>query len=399
MNILHINNYAYPRGGSEQYFFNLTRMLEDRGHAVTPFAIKDKRNIYPDKDFPSGLDLEKGSAIDVFHFLYSSEARSKLRTLLDSKQFDIAHLHIYHGQLSASILGPLRDAGIPIVQTLHDFKAVCANSILMANAVFCDDCAGQHHWRAVVKRCNRGSVIRSAVYATEAYFSRWLGSVDIVDQFITVSDYQKNHLVRLGLPENKLTTIYHCVQADTQEVGNGDYFLYVGRLVKEKGIYDLLAAYQRLGKDAPPLKIVGDGPEHAGVMQLLADTALNVEMLGRKSGDELTKLYRNAICLINPSHYNESFGLTLIEAYACAKPVIASRKGGMAEVVDNVSGFLFSSGAIDELAEKMQYFIEQPDKAIEMGQFGRRLVDEKFNPDTHFTDLMSVYKKAALSRK
>jgi glycosyltransferase involved in cell wall biosynthesis len=370
-------------------------MLEERGHAVTPFAIQDKRNIYPDKDFPRGLDLENASALNIFHFLYSREARSKLRMLLDSKQFDIAHLHIYYGQLSSSILEPLRDAGIPIVQTLHDFKAVCANSALMANSQFCDDCAGQHHWRAVVKRCNRGSIIRSAVSATEAYFSQWLGAVDLVDQFITVSDYQKNQLVRLGLPEKKITTIYHSVQGDNLEASKGEYFLFVGRLVKEKGIYDLLTAYQRLGKDAPPLKIVGDGPEQAGLMQLLADTALNVEMLGQKSGDELKKLYRNAICLINPSRYNETFGLTLIESYACGKPVIASRKGGMVEVVvDGKSGFLFTSGAIDEIAERMQYFIDQPDKAIEMGRFGRGLVDEKFNPDTHFTELMQVYKKA-----
>ena len=107
-------------------------MLEIHGHNVFPYSIDDIRNIYKEQHFPRGIDLDNPSYLDVVHFLYSKNTRSKLSEFIKVQQVDIAHLHIYHGQLSTSILAPLRRAGIPIVQTLHDFKLVCSNNILMS---------------------------------------------------------------------------------------------------------------------------------------------------------------------------------------------------------------------------------------------------------------------------
>ena len=162
---------------------------------------------------------------------------------------DIAHLHIYYGQLTASILKPIRSAGIPVVQTLHEYKLVCPTHGLYAQGAFCDACNGRHYWHASLKRCNRGSLARSGLSMLEAYASEALGSKELVDRFIAVSDYQKRQLVRLGIPEKKLFVLYHFADVATEDsAGTGTYFLYVGRVVKDKGIGTLLQAYSMMGK-------------------------------------------------------------------------------------------------------------------------------------------------------
>lgn len=395
INILNINNYAYHRGGSEQYFFDLEKMLQQRGHSVFPFSIRDERNTDPKEYFPDGLDLQKPPLINATRFFYSSMARQNIIDVIKRKKVDVVHLHIYHGQLTASILKPLVASGIPIVQTLHDFKLVCSNSVLRSNNHYCQACSGKKHWKSIINRCNKGSYIRSAIYALEAYASEYMGSISSIDQYIAVSDYQKDILASLGVSESKITTIPHCIQVNEEPKVKAEYFLFVGRLVKEKGIYDLINAYSLLDqKISPPLKIVGDGPELSGIQNRLQGSGLKVEILGRKEGVALKELYRNALCLVNPSHYNESFGLTIIEAYACGTPVIVSNRGAMVENVrEGLSGYVFQCGDIHALVDKMNFFILQPEKAFLMGLEAAQLAKEKFDPNVHCDSILNVYRK------
>ena len=150
MRILQVNNFHYPRGGSDQYFLNVTKLLREEGHTVRTFSTADGRNVFEDwmvTEPVSKTDTQRfGSVRNVMGFMFSLEARRRMQRAIRVFKPDVAHLHIYYGQLTASILRPLLDAGVPVIQTLHEYKLVCATHGLYADGQFCDVCQGRHHW-------------------------------------------------------------------------------------------------------------------------------------------------------------------------------------------------------------------------------------------------------------
>ena len=399
MKILQVNNFHYPRGGSDRYFLEITRLLQEAGHDVRTFSTSRDNNI--EKDWlvtsPSqGVDTENVRGVgNVLRFLYSDDARRRMQDALVNFKPDIAHLHIYYGQLTASILAPLRDAGIPVVQTLHEYKLVCATHGLYSNGHFCDACQGKHHWRAVMNRCNRGSYVRSLLSMTEAYLSDAMGAKRTVDRFIAVSEFQKTHLVRLGITEKKIVVLHHFTDTVIEPPNHiGTYFLFVGRIIEGKGLDVLLDAYARLGGGSPPLKVVGTGIGIERWHERAVELGLRnrVEWLGFKTGDELEQLYRECIAVINPSLLNETFGLTCLEALARGRPVIASRVGAFPEVVsEGEDGFLVEPGVSDALAEAMDRLASHPKEAKSMGSHGWEKVNRKFSRQQHYTGLQAIY--------
>jgi glycosyltransferase involved in cell wall biosynthesis len=328
-------------------------------------------------------------------FMFSPEARRQMQHAIRIFEPDVAHLHIYYGQLTASILRPLLDARIPIVQTLHEYKLVCATHGLYANGQFCDACQGRHHWRALMTRCNRGSISRSLLSMAEAYFSEILGSSQSVDRFIAVSDFQRNHLLRLGVPRKKLSRLYHfCdVEAETP-VQIGKYLLFVGRISAEKGIGVLLEAYRTLGEDAPPLKVVGTGADVGYWKDWCERNGISdkVEWLGFKVGTELQRIYRGCIALVNPTVLNETFGLTCLEALAQGRPVIASSVGAIPEVVDDdIDGYLVAPASSQELGMAIEKMINDPVTSLKMGRLGRDKVAQRFSKQAHYKRLIKLY--------
>lgn len=399
--VLQVNNFHYPKGGSDRYFLEITHLLREAGHEVRTFSSGHPGNI--DEELlvvppVRGTDTERAGGIgNVLQFLFSREARQRMREALEKFKPDLVHLHIYYGQLTASILQPLREAGIPIIQTLHEYKLVCATHGLYANGQFCDACQGQHFWQAVVKKCNRRSIARSGISMTESYLSNALGARDSVQRFIAVSAFQKNQLVRLGVPENKVTVLYHFTDnAPFPPARPGEYFLFVGRILTEKGIGVLLDAYARLGKSAPILKIVGTGIDryHWQTQAVESGLADRIEWLGFKTGEELARLYRGCLALINPSLLNETFGLTCLEALAQGRPVIASRVGAFPEVITHgVDGLLVEPGSPDALAEAMDQMLGSPERALAMGHCGFAKVNRQFSKKHHYENLYEVYKE------
>jgi len=399
LRILQVNNYHYPRGGSDRYFLQVTELLKNERHIVGTFSTGCEQTI--NKEWfvvqPSdGVDTNKAGDINnIRKFLFSSENRKKMSDVVKVFKPDIAHLHIYYGQLTASILAPLHEAGIPIVQTLHEYKLVCPTHGLYANGSYCDACQGRQYWHSLLRRCNRGSVMRSALSMMEAYVSDILGSKDYIDRFIAVSEFQKQQLIRLGVSDKKLTVLNHFI--DTVPVENkmkGYYFLYVGRITKDKGIKVLLDAYALLDDGRLPLMIVGEGEELENWKSYSVKLGLSndVKWLGFKNGSELDEFYQKSLVLINPSLLNETFGLTCLEALARGKPVIASHVGAFPEVVsDGVDGVLVDADDAAALALAMKEMVTQPNVALNMGQKGLEKVKNRFSRHHHYHKLMEIY--------
>lgn len=395
--VLNVGQNYYINGGSDRYLFSMSALLQEKGHRVIPFASAQPRNLpsqWADY-FPPSVDFQNPKPRDILNFVYSVSAAGAIRKLITSAAPDVAHLHIYYGQLTASILGPLKARGIPIVQTLHEFKTVCPTYSLFSQGEICEACEGRHFWRAATRRCNRGSFLRSALSATEAYVSRWAGAIDKVDHFIAVSDFLRDKVISLGLPADKVTTIHNfmdCTGIDPADQP-GNYLLYFGRLERIKGIYTLLEAVTPLIDT--PVFIVGDGSEMIPLQHEIGERGLkHVKLLGFKQGAELENLIRGCICTIAPSEWYETFGLTLVESFAHGRPVVASRIGGMTEVVDDgMDGFLVPPGDAVALRERLEWMTIHRTEAVEMGHRGRAKVELKFSPAHHYQQLMGVYKE------
>ncbi len=394
--ILNAGQNYHIRGGSDQCQFALTELLQSYNHSVVPFAAADPRNRSTEwsRYFPEGVDFENPGPRDLLRFIYSRPAAKALQHLLQDVHIDIAHLHIYYGQLTTSIFKPLRKVGVPIVQTLHEYKIVCPVYTLLSSGEICQACQGQAFWHVLAKRCNRGSILRSALSMVESYVSRALGSTTKIDHFIAVSDFLRDKVIELGVPADKVTTVHNFIDASKfkPNTSPGEYFLFLGRLERLKGIFTLIEAASALNK---PLLIVGHGSARSEIERLIEQNGLHhIQLLGFKQGEALQELIRNSICVVAPSEWYETFGLILIESFAHGRPVIASRIGGMTEVVsDGRDGLLFPPGNVEALRECLVWMEKHTEQAAEMGMLGRRKVEAQFDPETHYQKTMNVYHK------
>ena len=395
--ILNVSQNHYIRGGSDRYFFLLAELLKNHGHQVIPFTAaspKDEPSEWG-QYFPRAADFENPGPIDLLRFLYSRDAAKSIQRLLNNTNVDIAHFHIYHGKLTASILGSLKKTGIPLIQTLHDYKLTCPVAVHLSNDEICEACEGKHFWRALPKRCNRGLLTRTALSVTESYVSQMLGAVEKFDHFVSVSHFLRKKMISHGIPEDKISTVHNFVDVTdiTPNFSVGDYILYFGRVHRSKGILTLIEAAAPLKQ--VPLYIVGDGVAMPEVRRIVEqDGCEHIHLLGFKQGDELRELILNSICTVLPSEWYENCPMSVLESYAYGKPVIGADIGGIPElIVDGVDGFLVPSGGQEALRERLLWMSEHRNEAVEMGRIGRRKMETEFNADIHYERIMNVYQK------
>jgi glycosyltransferase involved in cell wall biosynthesis len=402
LTVANISQNYHVRGGSDTIFFNTGKLLTHHGHQVIPFAARHLRNEATEwsRYFPVGANFNSPGPRDLARFIYSRSAAQALSRLLDEHELDIAHLHIYYGKLTGSILTPLVEAGVPIVQTLHEYKLICPVYSLLSNGKVCEACEGHHFWRAIPRKCNRNSVARTLLSVAESYVSRQLGSISAVDHFMAVSDFVRLKMIRYGVPEDKISTVHNFI--DCSEIvpasQPGGYFLYVGRLDAPKGILTLVKAAATV-KDTP-LFIVGEGAAYDGLAAFIGQHELgHIKLLGFKRGVALSQLIKNSLCLILPSELYETFGMSILEGFAYGRPAIASNIGGIPEVITNgEDGFLFEPGNVEALREKLLWMESHPRHAVEMGQAGRQKAETDFGADVYYDKIMQVYNQVLGAR-
>lgn len=395
--VLAVNNYHHVRGGADRCYLELNRLLAAKGHAVACLSTAHPQNeaCPGPHEFVEPIDLRTPGPLDLVRFCHSRRAARAARALVESARPSLAHLHIYYGQLTTSIFAPLREAGIPIVQSLHEFKLVCAVSSLLSNGTPCEACAGRHFWKAAAKRCNRRSLPRSLVSATEAYYSRARGAAEHVDHFLAVSDFVRDKVIQHGLPAHKVTTVHNFVDVEGLEpaTGEGEHVLYLGRIERTKGVFTLARAAERLS--GLPVLFAGDGEDRAELERTVSERGLeHVRVLGFRAGEELRDLVRRALCVVVPSECHETFGLSALEAMALARPVVASRIGGLPELVsDGEDGFLVTPGDADELAEKLVWLGAHRREAVALGARARADAARRFGAERHYERVLDAYRR------
>ncbi len=397
MRILNAGHHHHVQGGSDRAMLRLGELLEARGHTVVPFASQHPENRPSKWDdyFPPGVDTQAPSPSDAARFVYSPEARWQMGRLLeDGGPFDLAHLHIYYGQLTASILKPLVEAEVPTVQTLHEYKLTCPVHSHLSQGEICEACAGHAFWRALPRRCNEGSLARTALSVLEASVSRALGDAHRIDHFIAVSDFLREKMIEHDVADpDDITTVHNFVDPDRFEPSRrrGEHVLYFGRIAPEKGLRTLIDAAAPLTD--LPVRIAGTGEQRAALEAEVARRSLDhFEFVGVRNGADLWDLVRGSICTLLPSEWYENCPMAVLESLACARPVIGADIGGIPELVDDsVDGRLFPSGDVEALREALVWMQEHRDEAMEMGRRGREKVEERFSPEQHYRQVREVY--------
>jgi glycosyltransferase involved in cell wall biosynthesis len=400
MRIAMANNYYYLRGGAERVLFEEKKILEAHGHQVPVFSqshpnneFSEFNNYYPPfKDWRNISRLQKFST--AMSIMYDRRTAQCFRRFLEAAEPDILHAHNIYGGLTTSILDVAGNMGLPVVMTLHDYKLICPSYLMLNRGAVCEDCKGGRFIRSLLNACHKESRIASGVYCIESYLNRWLHKYDTVRYLICPSVFSLRKHAEHGIPRYRLIHIPNFVNAFEQEpcYENGRYALFVGRLSREKGIHTLLAAAKDLDVS---IRIVGDGPLKAEYEEIVREKGItHVIFEGYKSGEELKQLYRNAAFLVLPSECYENAPMTILEAYAYGKPVIGSRIGGIADMVDQGrTGLLFTPANAGELAKCVQTLWFDVSLREQMGRAAREKVEREFSAETHYERLMEVYKR------
>lgn len=411
MKIVMVHNY-YQSGapsGEDGVFHNEAALLRARGHDVVTYV---RRN---DDIGEDGGRLR--AACDV---VWSRRTYRELAALLAQERPDVAHFHNIWYLISPSAYAACRDAGVPVVQTVHNFRFFCVNGLLMRNGRVCEDCLGRLPWRGALRRCFRDSgalsVSVALAEAAHALKGTWRNAVD---HYIVLTDFGRDRLIRGGLPAGKVTVKPNFFAHDPGAASAGAFALFMGRLTSEKGAGVLVEAAriaaQRGGTGGGvPVTIAGDGVLR-GELERAAKEAVRAQasaggaaaggvagcapasivFVGQRSHDEALALLRRSKFLVVPSICYEMFPLACVEAFALGKPVVASRLGALAEIVeDGRTGLLFEPGNAAELADKMGMLMGDDGLCEEMGRQARREFEAKYTAERNYGLLMEAYGKA-----
>lgn len=405
--LLSLNSYHYRRGGSDVVYFEHEAMFREIGWETAHMAMHHPRNV--DSPWsPYFVDeIEFGHAYGPMKKLemagkviYSWEARRKLGQLLDRFPADLAHVHCIYHHLSPSVLPLLKERGVPVVLTAHDLKLACPAYKMLNSGGVCERCKSGNLLHVVGNRCVRDSLPVSALVAVEATVSRALGLYRRnVDRVVVPSRFYERKLQEWGWPPEQLTYVPNYVHADRfePEYEPGSYFLYFGRLAPEKGVHTLIKAAKRAKVG---LKIAGTGPMESELRAAAADEP-SIEFLGYRGGDELWSLVRSSRAVVLPAEWYENAPMSVLEAYACGKPVIGSDMGGIPElIVPGDTGAIFRGGQVNELAELLaEYSAATSDWVSRRGRAARLRVSSHFDIERYRDSMIDLYSRIGLGSR
>ena len=388
MKIALVHNTYQQTGGEDRVFEQERRMLEGAGQRVVPFTRSNSA-----ADAYSGVRRLELAAATV----WGRRSRSEFKQLLAREKPDVAHVHNTFMMISPSIYSVCREAGIPVVQTLHNFRFLCPAANFYRHGKVCEECLEHTVWRGVRHGCYRNSRMATATVALMLeYHHRRKTWTDSVSYFIALSEFARGRFIAGGLPAERIVVKPNFVDPDP---GPGpeerNYAVFVGRFSPVERMHTVFSAWERLNNRIP-LLIVGGGPERAEMEAEAERRNLSaVRFLGVLPNPQTIAIIQAARFLILPSEWYENFPVTIAEAFACETPVICSALGSMKEIVtDGVTGLHFTAGDPVSLAEKVALAWDSPWRMREMGAAARGEYLSRYTAEQNYLQLMGIYHEA-----
>ncbi|HVB83080.1 MAG TPA: glycosyltransferase [Candidatus Binataceae bacterium] len=391
LSVLMAHNYyrqRYPSGENE-VFEAESRLLTANGHRVNRYVRKS--------DSIAAFSAKRRALLPV-QVMWSREAYTEIRNIVAETRPDIAHFHNTFPLISVSALRACRELGVPVVQTLHNYRPLCMNGQLFRDGKACSSCVRNPvSWAGMLHRCYRGSLAYSGAMALMQFAQNMVGSyARDVDLFLAPSQWVRQMYIAAGYAAEKISVKPHFVEDPVAPyAGERQYALFVGRLSPEKGVPTLVAAWRQLPHI--PLIVIGDGPQ-AEELKGLSEQLSNVTCLGSVDRAVVLRYIQRASCLIVPSEAPETFGVVAIEGLACGTPVIATKVGALPEiVVHDFNGYLFNRGDAKDLAARVEYLWTHRGYARKLGSNARQDYERRFTAKNNYEQLIREYSKVVES--
>ena len=385
LSVLVIHNQYQQPGGEDVVVRAEMDMLRRAGHRVVPFFCHNST-------IAEYNPLQMASL--AMTTTWNWKSYTQIRELLAKERPDIAHCHNLIPLVSPSAYDACKASGVPVVQTLHNYRLLCPAGTLYRGQI-CDECQSSLG-SSVARGCYHGSRLQTATLATMLGIHRLLGTwSDSVDAYVALSEFSRNYFVAAGLPAAKVHIKPNFLQNDVLVRGGaGDYALFAGRLSPEKGVLEMIAAWQRLPHI--PLIVIGDGPLRDAIAQAVRQSgSVHIKLLGQMTSDATRARMKNARFLVFPSRWYEPFGMTLLEAAAAGIPAVAARIGAVPElVIEGETGVLFAPQDMDELAAKADWAWSHPREMATMGEAARSLYQRRYTAGKNYELLMNIYQAA-----
>jgi glycosyltransferase involved in cell wall biosynthesis len=394
MKILLINKFLYPNGGSETYIFKLGQQLMDMGHEVQYFGMEHQGRVVgnrveaytTDMDFHGGSKLAK--LIYPIKTIYSSEARKKLRLVLEDFQPDVCHLNNFNYQLTPSIILEIRkwSKTCRIVYTAHDYQLVCPNHMCrtVTSNENCEKCLGGHFINCAKHKCIHNSRLKSAIGTMEATFWKLKGVYKHLDTVICCSRFMKTKLDTYPVLAGKTVAMHNFMEpVEAKAVTKQAYVLYFGRFSQEKGISTLI----KVAEELPDVQFIFAG---SGPLENQVNSVANIKNVGFQSGEALKKLVREAQFTVYPSEWYENCPFSVMESQVYGTPVLGAQIGGIPELIEpGKTGLLFESGNAADLKRKIEMMWNAPEMLKEMSE---NCTPDRFTSLERYTqELMKYY--------
>lgn len=393
MRILVVHNrYRSDMPSGENRVVDLeSALLQDAGHEVVSYERAS--------DDIAGFNLGQRALLPI-RVAWSPAERRSLRAAIAEARPDVVHLHNTFPLMSPSVVAACKDAGVPTVMTLHNFRLACANGLLLRSGIPCRACVGRSPLPAIQHGCYRDSRLATAPVAVSIGLQRVLGTVRRhVDLFIAPSRFLAETIVGAGIPEDKMLVKPHFIpRPRVRRSGSGEDFVFIGRLAPEKGVDVLLDAWSA-GGWRRSLIFAGDGPMRT-VVERAARTDASIRYLGYLGPDDCAALRARARALVMPSRFYETFALSAVEALAASVPAIASSHGALLDIDGENAGCVHvRPGSPESLEHAMRRLDDDDDLSVILGSRGVTYYERHFTPEEGLGRLIKAYESVEGSKR
>ena len=405
MRIVLVNYRYFFSGGPERYLFNIKALLEQKGHEVIPFSVKNQLNV-PDKyetyflesvgdeayfdQIPKSL---KNISRSFSRMFYSFEAKKKFSRLLIDVQPDLVYILQYHNKISPSIIDAAGKFNIPVIHRISDFQYLCPAATFY-NSVkgICEDCLHGKQLHCIRDKCVKNSYVYSGLKLAAQCFHEAIGVIKKIDAFVVPASFTLEKLSQYGIPRDKLFHIPTFSKTEkTPEVEYQPFILYIGRIDQFKGVLTLIKAVENTSH---ALKIIGfsiDDYEEQ-LKNSLKNKKTGIEFLGKKDFEAIVPYLKTCLCTVVPAEGYDNFPNVILESFAFKKPVIATNIGSLPELVENgKTGLTFDYASVESLQEKIHYAFNHPDEIKRMGENAYQDLLHKYSAEQHYSQLIQVY--------
>lgn len=377
LKILQAHNYYQQAGGEDTVVAQEKALLESNGHEVITY--------YKNNDVINSIKGVQKIGL-LKETTWSRKTYEEVNTILKQDKIDLCHVHNTLPLISPSIYYACKDNKVPVVQTLHNYRLICTNGLLMREGRICEDCLGRSAYGAISKKCYRNSAIQTYAVARMLQKNKRMGTWSSqVDAYLCLTEMARQKFIEHGLPRDKLIVKPNFIKVDVEPTETkSNYLLFAGRLTSSKGVELIKSVAKKVDY---PIKMVGDGE-----LSPIFKNSPNVELLGKRSHNETLNLIKNAKALLFPSLWYEGMPMTIIEAFALKTPVIASDLGAMSSMIkDGANGLLFNPQKIDSFENKIRYSLNNE---VQMNKLANNAFNDYknyYSSDANYDMLMNIY--------